>query len=102
MGRGHRRPGLRGKRHGRGPAGPVTLPSGQGAVMSAAVRPKLELLRPELVESIVEEALAVLDSQGMFIENEEALGLFAEAGMKVGRPARRVFITPALVRKCLA
>jgi len=70
--------------------------------MSAAVRPKLELLRPELVESIVEEALAVLDSQGMFIENEEALGLFAEAGMKVDRPVRRVFITPALVRKCLA
>ena len=33
-------------------------------MLTPALRPKLELLRPELVASIIDEALALLDRQG--------------------------------------
>lgn len=70
--------------------------------MIPTIRPKIELLSPELVKMIIDEGLAVLETQGVFIENEEALRLFEEAGMKVDRRTRRVFITPQLAEKCLA
>ncbi len=70
--------------------------------MISTIRPKLELLSAELVRTIIDEGLAVLETHGIFIENEEALGLFQEAGMTVDGATRRVFIKPLLVEKCLA
>ncbi len=70
--------------------------------MIPTIRPKIELLSPELVKLIIDEGLVVLETQGVFVENEEALRLFEEAAMKVDRRTRRVFITPQLAEKCLA
>jgi trimethylamine--corrinoid protein Co-methyltransferase len=70
--------------------------------MIPTVRPKVELLSAALVRSIIDEGLSVLEKQGVFIENDEALTLLQEAGMRVERQARRAFLAPSLVEKCLA
>jgi len=57
------------------------------------------MLTGEMVEKIVAEALDVLEHIGIFIENDEAIKLLTEAGMKTEN--RRVFITEKLVRYCL-
>jgi trimethylamine--corrinoid protein Co-methyltransferase len=71
-------------------------------MMTPPLRPKLELLRPELVQSIVDEALVLLDRQGVFVENENALALFREAGQRVDGASQRVRISEKLVRDSLA
>ncbi len=64
-------------------------------------RPKLELLSNELIQKIIEEAYIILENQGVFIENEEALSLLRDAGMKVDASSQRVKITPQLVEESL-
>jgi trimethylamine--corrinoid protein Co-methyltransferase len=71
-------------------------------IMIAAKRPKLELLSPEFVAKIVEEAYLLLERQGIFVENAEALDLLAAAGMKVDASAARAHLTRKLVEDCLA
>jgi trimethylamine--corrinoid protein Co-methyltransferase len=66
------------------------------------LRPKLELLSNELIEKIIDEAYNVLENQGVLIENEEALGLFREAGMKVDTSSQRVRITATLIENSLS
>ena len=65
-------------------------------------RPKLELLNNELIQKIIDEAYIILENQGVFIENEEALALFREAGMKVDTSSQRVQITAQLVEDSLS
>jgi trimethylamine---corrinoid protein Co-methyltransferase len=65
-------------------------------------RPKLELLSPEFIAKIVEEAYILLERQGIFVENAEALDLLAAAGMKVDAAAARAHLTRKLVDECLA
>ncbi len=65
-------------------------------------RPKLELLSNELIQKIIGEAYIILENQGVFIENEEALALFREAGMKVDTSSQRVQITAQLVEDSLS
>jgi trimethylamine--corrinoid protein Co-methyltransferase len=64
-------------------------------------RPKLELLGRPFVKKIVAEALALLEKQGVFVENREALRLLAEAGMKVDDSTKRALFKPELVEKCI-
>jgi trimethylamine--corrinoid protein Co-methyltransferase len=71
-------------------------------MMIPALRPKLEVLRPELIKSIIDEALALLDKQGIFVENENALALFRDAGQRVDGAAQRVRLSEKLVRDALA
>ena len=70
--------------------------------MFEAIRPKLQLLSKEFVEKIIGEALAILEKQGVFVENQEAVGLFREAGMEVDESTQRVYLTPRLVEDSLA
>lgn len=70
--------------------------------MIKAKRPKLELLSQAFIKKIVAEALALLEKQGVFVENKEALRLLREAGMKIDEPAKRALITPGLVEKSLS
>lgn len=58
--------------------------------MIQTVRPKLELLSKDLIQKIIDEALVILEKQGIYIENEEAIKLFKEAGMKVDDSTQRV------------
>jgi trimethylamine--corrinoid protein Co-methyltransferase len=65
-------------------------------------RPKLEFLSQPLVEKIVDEGLSLLEKQGIFVENREALSLLAEAGARAEPSTQRVRLGRDLVRDCLA
>jgi len=69
--------------------------------MIKTLRPKLELLSNEFIIKIIDEAYSLLENQGVFIENEEALGLFQTAGMKVDSSTQRVQITTKLIEDSL-
>ncbi len=70
--------------------------------MENAIRPKLELLSQKLIQIIFEEALVLLEKEGIFVENEEAQRLFLDAGMKVDHTTQRVHLTPQLVEDSLS
>lgn len=70
--------------------------------MNLTIRPKLELLKKELIEKIIEEAYTILEKQGVYVENNEALELFKEAGIRVDDETQRVFITSQLVEDSLS
>ena len=70
--------------------------------MISTTRPKLQILGPEFVAKIVEEGCLLLERQGIFVENEEALDLLAAAGMKIDASASRVYLTRKLVDDCLS
>ncbi len=65
-------------------------------------KPKLELLSRPLVEKIVREAMALLERRGVFIENQEAMALFREAGAEIDEGSRRVRIRAELIEECLS
>ncbi len=70
--------------------------------MIKKIRPKLEFLSKEFVQKIIEEAYEILEKQGVFVENEEALKLFKEAGMRIDAQTQRVYISQQLVEDSLA
>lgn len=70
--------------------------------MIETIRPKLELLNREFIEKIIEEAYQILENTGIFVENTEALSLLSGAGMRIDDTHQRVFLTPGLVKDCLA
>lgn len=61
-----------------------------------ALRPQAKLLTAQQAEKIVEQAIEVLEKVGVFVENDEALSLLAEAGQHVADG--RVKLTEACVR----
>lgn len=66
------------------------------------LRPKVEVLGPDLVERIIGEGLALLTDPGVRVHNEEALDLLAEAGADVDRDRQVARIPEPLVRRALA
>jgi len=70
--------------------------------MIKTLRPKLELLSNELIQKIIDEAYSLLENQGVLIENQEALDLLREAGMKVDASSQRVRITSKLIENSLS
>lgn len=69
--------------------------------MIKAIKPKCELLGREFIVKIIDEALGILEKTGVFVENEEARGLFAASGMRIDETQQRVWIKPHLVEKSL-
>lgn len=70
--------------------------------MISKIRPKLELLSKDFIQKIIDEALVILEKQGIFVENQEALELFKEAGAKVDDSTQRVYITSQIVEDSLS
>ncbi len=70
--------------------------------MIKTIRPKLEFMSNEFVQKIIDEALDILEKQGVFVENKDALELLKDAGMKVDDSSKRVRITAKLVEDCLS
>ena len=64
-------------------------------------RPKVELLSLEFVKKIIDEALEVLETEGVFVENPEALELLSGAGMRVEKETQRAYFSSELVNDCL-
>ncbi len=70
--------------------------------MIKAKKPKLELLSRAFIKKIMDEALALLEKHGVFVENEAALQLLREAGVKIDLASRRALITSELVDDCVS
>jgi trimethylamine--corrinoid protein Co-methyltransferase len=70
--------------------------------MTETIRPKLEFLKEELIRKILDEAFEILETQGVFVENQEALKLLNDAGMKVDESTQRVHITSQLIEDSLS
>ncbi len=70
--------------------------------MIPTLRPKVHLLETALVEKIVDEALAVLEREGVFVENDEARRLLRGGGAVDDPAAGRVRIGRGIVREALA
>ncbi|MFX1593977.1 MAG: trimethylamine methyltransferase family protein, partial [Promethearchaeota archaeon] len=63
------------------------------------IRPKIKILDEEHKRTIFEEAKMILETQGVFIENQEAAELFNHHG--ITHKDSRYYITPDLIDKCL-
>ena len=70
--------------------------------MIETIRPKLEFLSKAFIQKIVEEAFEILEKQGVFVENNQALKLLKDAGMKVDETTQRVHLTSRLIEDCLS
>jgi trimethylamine--corrinoid protein Co-methyltransferase len=65
------------------------------------MRPKLNILDPELVDQIKEEAFGLLLDPGVRVHNHEALTLLAEAGAQVDFEKQIACIPESLVYRAL-
>lgn len=70
--------------------------------MIKTIRPKLEFLNEEFIQKIISEAYSILEKEGVFIENQEAMNLLKQAGMKADESTQRVHITSELVDDSLS
>ena len=64
-----------------------------------AMRPRLQLFTAGQAEGIVDDALRTLETVGFFVENDEALALLREAGVRL--EGRRAFAGEEAVRKAV-
>jgi len=63
------------------------------------LRPRVKLLDEEHQVKILEEAKDILENQGIFLENQEAIELFEQHG--ISHDGRQFYIPSDLVDKCL-
>ncbi len=70
--------------------------------MTEAIRPKLEFLNKAFIQKILDEAFEILEKQGVFVENNQAMKLLKDAGMKADETTQRVHFTSALVEDSLS
>jgi len=63
------------------------------------IRPKIKILDKEHKQKILQEAKMILETQGVFMENHEAIDLFNQHG--INHEGSRYFIPPDLINKCL-
>jgi trimethylamine--corrinoid protein Co-methyltransferase len=65
------------------------------------MRPKLKLLSDELVKQIIEEGFALLMNPGIWVLNDEALSLLADAGAEVDMENKIAKIPEKIARQAL-
>jgi len=67
-----------------------------------AVQPRVRWFKESTRARIFDEALAILEKVGVFVENDEALQLLDGAGARIEKSKGRVLIPPHLVIRALA
>ena len=63
------------------------------------IKPKIKLLDEDHLVEILEEAKDILEHQGIFLENQDAIELFEQEG--VNRNGNRFYIPPDIVDECV-
>jgi trimethylamine--corrinoid protein Co-methyltransferase len=63
------------------------------------IRPQIKVLDDEHKRLILEEAKSIIETQGVFIENQQAIAMFDKLGLN--HEDKRYFIPSDLVEKCL-
>jgi len=70
-------------------------------MLTEPLRPSVKFLSNALIDKIVNESCQLLERMGVFVENQEAMELFLEAGAKADPTSRRVYIPRKLVDDAL-
>ncbi|MBF8297143.1 MAG: mttB, partial [Bacteroidetes bacterium] len=70
-------------------------------MLTEPLRPSVRFLSDSLIDKIVDESCQLLEHIGVFVENQEAMELFLEAGAKADPSSRRVYIPRKLVDDAL-
>jgi trimethylamine--corrinoid protein Co-methyltransferase len=65
------------------------------------MRPKLKLLDDKLLKQIVDEAISLLGTLGVEVQNKEILSLLADHGAKIKAETGRAFFGEELIATCL-
>lgn len=65
-------------------------------------RPRVQVLSPEFVERVIEEAFEVNATLGLQFENPQALAILAEHGQRVDRAKERVWLSRDFVEQAIA
>jgi trimethylamine--corrinoid protein Co-methyltransferase len=65
------------------------------------MRPKIAILPDDLKKKIIAEAFDILEEIGIFIENQEAISIFKQNGIKTDKKTKRTKIPRDLVQKSL-
>jgi trimethylamine--corrinoid protein Co-methyltransferase len=65
-------------------------------------RPRLQMVAPELIDRIIDEAFDVLDRTGVMFENDRALAILAEHGQRIDRESQRARFDRGFVEKAIA
>ena len=63
------------------------------------IRPQIKVLDDDYKRLILEEAKSIIETQGVFIENQQAIAMFDKLGLN--HEDKRYFIPSDLVEKCL-
>ena len=63
------------------------------------LRPKINVLDDEHKKLILDEAKSILENQGVFIENQQAIAIFEQRGLN--HEGARYFFPPDLIDSCL-
>ncbi|NIS61429.1 MAG: hypothetical protein GTO13_12240, partial [Proteobacteria bacterium] len=66
--------------------------------MPGEIRPTISMLSKEMIERVIDEALEILETIGVYVANEEAKRLLGERGCRIGE---RLYIPRSLVEECL-
>lgn len=69
--------------------------------MTEPLRPKIKLLSDSLLDTIVGESYQLLERIGIYIDNQEATGLFLQAGARTDASSRRLIIPRRLIDDAL-
>lgn len=66
--------------------------------MLEKIRPRIAMLSKEMIEKVIDEALEILETVGVYVANAEAKSLLRERGCRI---EGRVFIPRNLIEKCI-
>jgi len=66
--------------------------------MLEKIRPTIAMLSKEMIEKVIDEALQILETLGVYVANDEAKHLLGERGCRV---EQRLHIPRSLVEECL-
>ncbi len=66
--------------------------------MPGEIRPTISMLSKEMIERVIDEALEILETVGVYVANEEAKRLLGERGCRIGG---RLFIPKKVVEESL-
>ncbi|UCH10189.1 MAG: trimethylamine methyltransferase family protein [Fidelibacterota bacterium] len=65
------------------------------------MRPRLQLLEDGLIQRIVDEAVSLLGTLGVEVQNEAVLSLLADHGARIDLGSQRAFFQEGLIQTCL-
>lgn len=74
------------------------IPNQEETSMLEKIRPSISMLSKKMIEKVIDEALQILETVGVYVANDEARRLLGQQGCRIGE---RVYIPRDLIDECL-